>query len=233
MEKTITRVSYVFVLIGLAMLGGGIYWASNVKTFVDRAIAVPGTVIDLESSRSSDSTSYFPVVKYKTRSGQERTFRSSSGSNPPGFAVGETVEVLYDEAHPSDAKIRSFFSLWGGPAIVAGMGTVFLLIGGGIVYVRRRLAAQAEHLRRRGTPVETEFQSVEQNKSFQVNGRYPWRIVTQWKNPATGEIHLFHSENLWFDPTAHVTSKQVIVYMDSRNPKRYYIDVSFLPKLAK
>lgn len=233
MGNTVTRIAYLFLAIGLGMFGAAIYWASNTQAFVERAAVAPGKVIDLEGSRSGSSTNYYPVVKFKTKSGQERTFRSSSGSRPPSYHVGESVEVVYDETEPSDARIRSFFSLWGGPAIVGGLGIVFFAIGAGILYGRRYLAARAEDLRRRGTPVQADYQSVERNTSLAINGRNPWRIVAQWKNPSTDELHLFHSQNLWFDPTTHINTKQITVYLDRKNPKRYFMDVSFLPKLAQ
>jgi hypothetical protein len=233
MDKTITRVAYLFLIIGIAMLVGAGYWMTRTQAFVDRSETVPGEVIDLERSRSSDSTAYYPVIKYKTKSGQERTFRSNTGSSPPSYDVGEKVEVMYDVAEPSDARIRSFFSIWGGPAIVGLLGTLFGVIGGGILYVRRSFAQRAEDLRRRGMPIQTDYQGVEQNRGLQVNGRSPWCIVTQWKNPTTGELHLFRSANLWFDPTAHIQGRQITVYVDRKNPKRYYMDVSFLPKLAQ
>jgi hypothetical protein len=232
-NKTISRIAYIFLVIGLAMLAGAAYWASRVDQFARGASHAPGTVIKLEHSRSSSSTSYYPVVRYRTAAGQEITFRSSFGSNPPSHAVGEAVEVLYNESDPSDARIKSFFALWGGAAIIGSIGAVFALVGGGILYWRRRAAELAQYLRRHGMPVQTDFQNVELNTALRVNGRHPWRIVTQWKNPASGELHLFHSASLWFDPTSHIGTRQITVYLDRRNPKRYHMDVSFLPKLAQ
>ncbi|MFL6647263.1 MAG: hypothetical protein ACJ8KO_04815, partial [Sulfurifustaceae bacterium] len=81
-----------------------------------------------------------------------------------------------------------------------GFGALPVLAGGGILYARRRAARRIQELRRHGTPVQTDFQNVEQNMRVKVNGRSPWRIVSQWKNPNTGELHLFESENLWFRP---------------------------------
>ena len=68
---------------------------------------------------------------------------------------------------------------------------------------------------------------------YSVNGQHPWRILAQWQNPATGKLHLFHSENLWFDPSRFVaTQKQVRVLIDPQQPNRYSMDLSFLPELA-
>ncbi|MFL6652603.1 MAG: DUF3592 domain-containing protein [Sulfurifustaceae bacterium] len=231
MGKSLDRWAKIFLVIGVIVVAAVAYWAGRVHDFINRASLAAGQVIDLDRSHSGDSTSYYPIVKFETRAGQVRTFRNPVGSNPPSFRVGETVEVLYDEAQPSDARIRSFFSLWGGPTIVGGCGALLVLAGGGILYARRRAARRIQELRRHGTPVQTDFQNVEQNMRVKVNGRSPWRIVSQWKNPNTGELHLFESENLWFDPTAHLAARRITVYLDRLNPKRYYMDVSFLPKL--
>ena len=220
MSRTISRIAYLFLFLGLAMLAGAAYWASRVEQFARAASRAPGTVVKIERSHSGSSSSYYPVVRFRTAAGQDITFRSSFGSNPPSHAVGEEVEVLYRESDPGEARIKSFFGLWGGATIIGSIGAVFALVGGGILYWRRRAARLAQYLRRHGTPVQTEFQNVELNTALRVNGRHPWRIVTQWKNPASGELHLFRSDNLWFDPTRHISAQQITV------------DVSFLPKLA-
>ena len=56
-----------------------------------------------------------------------------------------------------------------------------------------------------------------------MNGRSPWRIVSRWLDPARNELHLFESENLWFDPAPFITWKRIRVSIDS---KRYSMDVS-------
>jgi hypothetical protein len=123
--------------------------------------------------------------------------------------------------------------LWLGPIIAGGLGTVFGLIGGAMLLGPMLAARQQADLRQRGTRIVTTFQSVEQNTSLNVNGRHPFRVFTQWTNPATSQIHVFESENLWFDPTAHINARDIGVYIERGNPKRYYVDLSFLPQLAE
>jgi hypothetical protein len=180
-NKTIAHVATTFLVVGLAMVAGTAYWVLHTGQLARGAQRAPGTVIELERSNSN---TYHPVVRYRTAAGLDVTFRSSHGSSPPSHAVGEAVEVLYDESDPSAARIRSFASLWLGPIIVGGIGSVFVLVGGGVIYWRRRAAELAQYLRRHGTPVQTEFQNAEINTQLRVNGRHPWRIVTQWKTRA-------------------------------------------------
>jgi hypothetical protein len=232
MDNFIRRLAALFLAVGLLALTGSGFWAVRTRAFLGRAEKAPGTVVALEPTRSDRSTYYHPVVRFGLRSGQERTFRSHFGSNPPSHSVGETVEVLYDPDDPSDARIDSTFSRWGGVMIFAAVGAIFGAIGGGILLSRRASAARAMELRRRGTPVMARFEGVERNTRLKVNGRSPWQIVAQWQHPSTGKIHLFRSENIWFDPTPYVSQQELTVYVDLRDPKRHLVDVSFLPKLA-
>lgn len=140
--------------------------------------------------------------------------------------MGDRVEVLYAARDPAGARIRSFDSLWVLPLTVSGVGTALLLFGFGATLSRKR----AQGLRRSGTPVQTTLQYVEQNTSVSVNGRSPWQIVTQWADPSTGLLHSFRSKNVWFDPTPQLPGR-ITVYVDRRNPKRYFMDISFLSKL--
>jgi len=231
--KSFKWIASIFFVIGLGMLGGGLYAISSTVSFIQKAATGRGVVVSLERSRSSDSVSYYPVVKFTTREGQEFRFRSNVGSSPPSHRTGEAVTVLYNPANPHDAKIDSFFSLWGFGLIFGAMGLVFALAGGGMIVIPRRNAARRQQIRRHGMPVQTQFQSVEKNTGLQVNGRNPWRITSQWQNPSTGEVHVFHSENLWYDPTPYVQAKEITVYLDRKNQKDYAMDVSFLPKMAE
>ena len=198
----------------------------------DVSSVAQGTVVELVRSQSSDSTTYRPVVRYSTQSGEQVEFTSSAGSNPPSYSKGEQVEVLYQPLQPAQARINGFFPLWGGPMVIAGLGGVFFLVGAGIVLVTLMKSRSDEYLKKHGTAVETKFQSVEINTGLKVNGRSPFRVITQWQNPATAELHLFTSNNLWFDPTDHIGGRKIMVLIERNNPRKYYMDLSFLPKLA-
>jgi hypothetical protein len=230
--NAVSIIKYVFTLIGAAMLIGTVYWFQSTRAFIASAATAEGTVVDLVQSRSSNSTMYSPVVRYNTATGELIEFVSSVSSNPPGYHKGEKVEVMYSPSEPSKASINTFFNLWFGHLILGGLGSVFFLTGGGIMVAAAMKARQDEYLKTQGTPIETTFQSVELNTSLRVNGRSPFRVVTQWQNPATSKLHVFESENLWFDPTSYIQGNKITVFIKPDNPKKYYVDVSFLPKLS-
>ena len=236
MNRTISILAWVFLTLGL--LGGGGWAASRAMAFLGRATSAEGTVVELVPSTSTDddghrSTTYRPVVEFTAASGERRTFAHRVASAPPAYQVGERVTVLYDPGDVHDARIQGFSALWLLPTILGGLGAVFALVGGIILAVRAAGRRREAELRLHGRRVQARFQAVERNTSLEVNGNHPWRIVCQWQDPTTGLLHLFKSRNLWFDPTPYVKVQELTVFVDPRKPKRHFVDVSFLPRLAE
>ena len=231
--NVLSIIKYLFTGIGLAMLVGVFYINEDTRSFLSEATKTEGTVVHLILSYSNNSRTYHPVVRFTDRNGKAIEFVSSTGSNPPGYSEGEKVEVLYLPAEPYKARLNSFFSLWGGSIIVGGLGGIFLLIGGGFFLAPMLKSRKNKYLKEQGSPIETEFQSVAFNAAVTINGRNPFQIITQWKNPSTSQIHVFKSDNLWYDPSDYIQNKRIRVFIDRNNPKKYYVDLSFLPKLAE
>ena len=230
--KIINLLKYIFILIGLGLLAGAFYMYQNTSEFLRNATRADGTVIELIASRSSDSTTYTPVVTFTTLEGEKIEFTSSTSSNPPAYSQGEHVDIFYKPSAPQDAKLSGYFSLWGGATILGGLGSVFFMIGGGIMLAGVLKSRKDEYLKTQGVRITTGFQGVEQNTSLTVNGRHPFRVLCQWQHPVTSEIHVFESDNLWFDPSSYIKVTHITVFIEKDNPKKYYVDLSFLPKIA-
>lgn len=237
--KTLKIIKYLFAIIGLGMMAGSFFLYQNTATFLESAISAEGEVVELvRSSSSSSSTSgssytYAPVVKFKTSKGESIEFKSTTSSNPPSYTRGERVEILYTEDKPHEAKINSFFSLWGGAVIVGGIGVVFFLIGAGIILSGFRKVRNKEYLLQRGVRINTKFQSVSENTGLTVNGRHPFIIISQWQDPTTAKMHVFESDNIWFNPEDNINVDTIMVYIEAKNPAKYFMDISFLPQLAE
>lgn len=187
-------------------------------------VAGQGTVVDVSGG--------CPTVEFSTERGEAVQFRAGVCSNPPSFDVGESVAVLYEPLKPDQAHLDTFMENWFASLVVGGIGSVFLLLGSLFVLPPLLARRRAAELRVSGTPVYAELMEVQRNEALSVNGRHPWKIVAQWHNPATQKVHLFSSENLWFDPSPYLKDKQMRVLIDPQKPKRYSMDVSFLPQLA-
>ena len=92
----------------------------------------PGTatVVKLEKRRGAWSPVFSLPVGEKSV-----MIRGSVASNPPAYAVGDKVEMLYPAEAPQDAVTNDFAGLYVIPAVLffmaateAVLGTVFLLI---------------------------------------------------------------------------------------------------------
>jgi len=130
--NSVRIVKIVFSLVGVSMLVGAWLLYRNTSTFIASAGRAQGRVIELqsvESSRRNSSPTWRPLVRFKVPSGAIIEFAPSSSSNPPAYSKGEAVQVFFNPSHPEDARLDGFFDLWGGVAIVGGLGVVFLAFG--------------------------------------------------------------------------------------------------------
>lgn len=131
----------VFLVVGLILAGVSV-------SFLADAERAQGTVVALEwrnddsgasrKARDNDKPAAYPVVEFTSADGTPRTFRSSTGSNPPSYDKGERVEVLYRADSPEDARINGFASLWLLPLIFGGIGLVIGGIGTAVAVASRR-----------------------------------------------------------------------------------------------
>ena len=236
--KKIRWIFLLFALIGIVLLGAGVYSVRSTRRFLGRAETAAGVVIEnvwrYSSSRSSgNSGSYYPRVRFRTRSGQDLEFLSNTGSSPAAYRENEGVAVVYDPADPAHASINGFWSLWLGTVVLMSLGVVFSLIGVVPLAWMRRRRQMREWLRANGQRIETTFERVELDRSLTVNGSHPYRIVSQWLNPLTNQVHVFKSESIWYDPEKYVGGGAIGVWIDPHNPKHYAMETGFLPQIGE
>lgn len=224
--KVLNIIKYVFSLLGIGMLAGALFLYQDTRLFLTEAAKTEGTVVNFMQTYSNHGITYAPVVHFVNRNNETIVIVSSTATNPPAYAKGEKVEVLYFPAKPQEARINSFFTLWGGSVILGVMGAIFCLIGAGVTLVPMLKKRKGEYLKEQGRAIETDFKSVRVNNAVFVNGRNPYRVLTQWKDPSSSQVRLFESNDIWYDPSEHVKSQRIRVFLDKNNPKKYYVDLS-------
>ncbi len=142
--KKVAIFGAIFLAVSLTMLGiaGFLVWKTS--HFLDRAVSAQGTITALVRNKNRQATTtYAAQFSFTTPAKQAVTITSTSSSNPPEFEVGESVAVLYLPNNPADARIDSFFQLWGASSIVGGIGTVFLAISLGMILYLRNLTRRS------------------------------------------------------------------------------------------
>lgn len=232
--KLVSILKYLFSIVGLGLLVSTYYIYKNTQDFLKSSQIARGTVVELVSSTSDNgSTLYRPTIEFLTDKGSTIQFTSDVSSNPPSYKKGEVVEVYYQKDMPQRAKVKGFFSLWGGHLIMGGMGFTLFMVGFSMVVTNARKNKKTQTLKATGKRIKAKIKHIGLNTSHKVNGRSPYQIHAQWLNPATNKVHIFKSEYLWFDPTDYVNEDEITVLIDRNNPKKYYVDVSFLPQLSE
>ena len=120
---------------GAIFLGVGIWLYMDQADFEAKAEKTTGTVIDVKRERSTSTsrkrrtttTVYRPVIQFEVK-GQSYTFTSSSSSSSYNYPRGKRLDVLYDPANPSDARMAD--SIVGLVSIIfIGVGGLLFLVG--------------------------------------------------------------------------------------------------------
>ena len=120
----------VFTVVGLGIVGLGVYLGVERYHFLEEAIPAKGTVIDFHESRSDDGHTYYPIVEYSPAGSFEAiTFRHDTGSNPPSYNRGESVAVLHSPDNPNNAIIDKGIFNWAVSLFVGLFGVLFASAG--------------------------------------------------------------------------------------------------------
>lgn len=230
--KTFKYLGVSFLILGLIGLAACAWWAQQIGQFADRAQAVSATVIALHPRRSDSGVTYAPEVEFINLDGRQQRLLSNSSSYPAAYDIGEQVEVLIDPQDHSDARISGTSGLWLGVIIVTAISAVFTLIGAIVAVLLLTGSRRRAALQRNGTRIDAQVTAISPNPRIRVNGRHPWQIHCQWRDPKSNKLYLFASDNLDFDPSGFIEGETMPVLIARDNPKRYWVDITHLPELA-
>lgn len=227
----------IFLLIGLGVLVGDFFMVSGNLSFLNNSLKADGNVVRIVQSRSSDNGNfmYSPEISFTDALGQTITFDSNISSSVSTYQVGEKVSVLYNKNNPQDAKINTFFQLWFGPILMTFLGAIFFIVGLLTLVFQAKKASLKKEMLSKGTKISAKVISVETSNmrsGFSYGSRIPaqtYQIVAQWLNPNDNKMYIFKSDNLSYNPESIVTGKNIDVYIDPLNLKKYYVDISALP----
>ena len=117
--------------------------------------------------------------------------------------------------------------------IFGGIGLLFLVIGLIFLIIEIRKKTWNTKLLRSGNYIMAEISEVRMNYAVNVNGRYPFIVVCRYQD-MLGNVHMFKSRNLYFDPSGLFKDQNVKVYVDGEEFKHYYVDIDeILPNIIE
>ena len=233
MKSIFLWVGGLFGGIGLIFLAVAGFLLVSDRGFSDRAVRTSGVVVDLvrhvdrdrDRNRSS-SVSYSAVIAFRAEDGRRHEFSETVRTNPPRFAVGDTVPVLYDRRQISHATVDDFWGRRGLSTIFLGMGAIFTLLGGTLLVIDLRRRRKVSRLMRNGRPIKARFLHAFRDTRHSRNGEHPFRVVAQATDPATGRLRRFESEPIWVDPSDRLAGRDLRVLIDPTDPREYHVDLS-------
>jgi len=120
-------IGLTFAVIGLVALVIGILWIRSTKERLKTMINHTGTVVEkVRVERPGETANFYPVVEFKTQTGEVFRFEGKTSGTEYEYKIGEQVEILYDPQDPQGAMINSWKELWF-PSIA------MMIIGGGML----------------------------------------------------------------------------------------------------
>jgi hypothetical protein len=124
-------VSIASAVTAAAALFAALWLATAARSLVRDGVQTEGVVVEVERIQRWDGeehrmeTTYAIDVRFQPGSTEDPvTFRSRLRANPPPYALGETVPVLYRRDDPGEAEIASFRALWTPPIVLAIIAVV-------------------------------------------------------------------------------------------------------------
>lgn len=136
MDQRTLRAAPMAMLIIIVVLAVGSYVAYDHKQFLNRGVSVEGRVVSVD--RKNTDQIYYPVIEYKTLTGDVVRSRGRSGSTHSPHRPGDVVQVRYLPERPMEIVEGGNYT-----ALILGAG--LWLIGGGafVMLVHSVLGARA------------------------------------------------------------------------------------------
>lgn len=114
-----------------------------------------------------------------------------------------------------------------------GTGLAFFVIGAVFLAMEIRKKILSNRLFRSGNYILAEISEVRMNYSIQVVGRHPFVVICQYQD-RYGNVHMFKSRNLYFNPSALFKDQKVKIYVEGEKFRHYYVDIDeVLPKVIE
>jgi hypothetical protein len=132
---TVIALGVFFLLMGLVGMGASVATVLAARRQAASRIAAWGVVVALRPVAGRRGYIQAPVVQFQAQSGEEVTFASSTGAQPPIHTVGQRVAVFYPSGSPHEAEIEAPAVLWLVPAGIFAIGFLFAAMGAVLVLV--------------------------------------------------------------------------------------------------
>ena len=212
----------LFVLCGIAIAAGvAIYLEAS--AFQKTAKITVGTVANSSLSRYE--------IKFTSDDGVERTIKGTHSSKGGRYHDGDKVKVFYNIDNPDKCRISD--GKKAGKKIVF-WACIMLLFNLLLVYNGRKKDKTEKDFKTTGRKVEAQILKIDIDMETTIMKKNPYFIDCKWVDPMTGREYTHTIRYIWTDPKTLLAGRNSIdVYIDRKDPEKYFMDTGFLGDAAK
>jgi hypothetical protein len=212
----------LFVLCAIAIaIGVGIYLEAS--SFQKKAKVTLGIV-------ANSSLSHYEV-KYTSDDGVERTNMRTHSSKGRTYHDGDKVKVFYKIDNPDKCRISD--GKKSGKKVVF-WSFIMLLVNFLSVYQDRKRDKTKKYFKTNGRKVEAQILRTDLDMTLTIMKKNPYYIDCKWVDPMTGKEYTHTIRYVWTDPKILMEGRNSIdVYIDRKDPEKYFMDIAFLGEAAR
>ena len=228
MEKTEKKLFALFLILGIIFLIAGVVIFCMGENFKKNGVEATAVITNInfingtgKNNRYDKSNRYEVYVEYVVNG---ESYNQKLGHYTNKMRIGENINIYYNPNNPSEIQSNSLLL----PIMFTGFGVIFTSIGSVIFILKANRNKLKNKLMENGRKIYADINKIVINGAYRVNGRSPYKISCAWKDERSETIYLFESENIWFDPKIIIemnSIKQLPVYIDENNFKRYYVEI--------
>lgn len=213
----------ILLVISAIIIAAGVGIYLEAAAFQKTAKLTTGTVVNSSMSRYE--------IKYTSDDGIERTIYRTHSSKGGRSQNGDKIRVYYqiadpDKTHTSDGKK-------GGKKVVF-WGFILLLFNLTLIYLNKKKNMTESYFKTTGRKVEAQILKIDIDMETTILQKNPYLIHCKWTDPMTGKEYRHTIRYIWQDPETLLAGRKTIdVYIDRKNPEKYFMDIAFLGETAK
>lgn len=142
------------------------------------------------------------------------------------FSAMGSIFIMCPRMHNDEDALISQATLGSTGLILLAIGLVFLVI-------KIRQKQRCNRLLQSGSYIMAEIVETKINYNVRINGKSPYVVECQYRDMA-GNVHIFKSRYLYFNPETLFQDRMVRVYVEGDNYKHYYVDIDeVLPRVIR